>query len=122
METILKIAKIEIPVKSSADIPRMYRKRFNTDLFVSLAQFELAIQQDPTAYVRSDVIEMFENLAYCMAKSADKSITDDVEEWLAQFDDAMAIFNAIPQILAIWRNENKTTSKIKKKEGKSTEK
>ena len=123
METTLKIGDKDIKVRSSADIPRMFRRMFNQDLFVSLAQFEILAEKDPTtAYTRNETIELFENLAYCFAKSADRTITDDIEEWLGQFDDAMAIFQAIPQILEVWRNENKTTSNVKKKGGKSTEK
>ena len=40
-------------------------------------------------------LEMFENIAYVMAKHADKSIPDSPEEWLDQFN-TFSIYQVLP--------------------------
>ena len=59
-------------------------------------------------------LEMFENIAYVMAKAADSSVPDTVEEWLDQFG-MMSVWRAFPQIAKLWAASQKTNVDLKKK-------
>ena len=91
--------------------PRIYRQLFGKDLLTAL----------PGAISRGKVIdvELFENLAYIMAKQGG-STTDDVEAWLASFDSPMAIPEAIKENMDLWRLNEKTTVDVKKKAEEQT--
>ena len=47
-----------------------------------------------------DGLEMFENIAYVMAKHADPSIPDTPEEWLDGFN-TFSIYQVLPQIIEL---------------------
>lgn len=46
-------------------------------------------------------LELFENIAYVMAKHADSSIPDTVEDWLDAFD-TFSIYQVLPQLIDLW--------------------
>jgi hypothetical protein len=46
-------------------------------------------------------LEMFENIAYVMAKHADGSIPDTPEEWLDEFN-TFSIYQVLPKIIELW--------------------
>lgn len=46
-------------------------------------------------------LEMFENIAYIMAKHADSSIPDTPEEWLDNFN-TFSIYQVLPQLIELW--------------------
>lgn len=46
-------------------------------------------------------LEMFENIAYIMAKHADSSISDTPEEWLDNFN-TFSIYQVLPQLIKLW--------------------
>ena len=85
--------KIEIdgkPVafKASAAIPRIYRIKFQRDIYKDLRSLEKSIGDGDPEESSLDMfsLEMFENIAFIMAKHADASIPDTPEEWLDQFN------------------------------------
>lgn len=45
-------------------------------------------------------IEMFENIAFIMAKHADPSIPDTPEEWLDNFN-TFSIYQVLPQLIEL---------------------
>ena len=45
-------------------------------------------------------LEMFENIAYVMAKHADPSIPDSPEEWLDEFS-TFSIYQVLPKIIEL---------------------
>ena len=49
-------------------------------------------------------LEMFENIAYTMAKHADPSIPDSPEEWLDEFS-TFSIYQVLPKIIELWGAE-----------------
>lgn len=107
--------------ESSGDIPRLYRRTFGQDVIVQMTNFQKkAAKQKQNVSLESEDIEMFENLAWIYAKHADPD-TPDIDTWLRQFE-AMDILEAVPLILDLWITENKTTSTLKKRADKSTEK
>ena len=74
----------ECNFKSSAAIPRIYRMKFHRDIFKDLRDLEKSIDKNDPENSSLDLfsLEMFENIAYVMAKHADPSIPDTPEEWL----------------------------------------
>lgn len=46
-------------------------------------------------------LEMFENIAYIMAKHADPTIPDSSEEWLDEFS-TFSIYQVLPKIIEFW--------------------
>ena len=117
MKETIKIGNVEVLMEASGDIPRMYRNIFGSDLIVGMQAFESRAKKGQTDLNASEV-EMFENMAWCFAKHADPDI-QDIDEWLKQFE-PMDILFATPKLLQIWGYDNKSTSKLKKKNDKST--
>ena len=106
----------QVPFKASAAIPRIYRIKFHRDVYKDLAALEKAVGKNAEENSNLDMfsLEMFENIAYIMAKHADPSIPDSPEEWLDNFN-TFSIYQVLPQILELWRLDNATTVESKKK-------
>ena len=62
-------------------------------------------------------LEMFENIAFLMHKHGDLNQPDDINEWLDQFE-TFDIYEILPEIMEMWKSENKQMSVPKKKRGK----
>ena len=58
-------------------------------------------------------LEMFENIAYIMAKHADSSIPDTPEEWLDNFN-TFSIYQVLPQLIELWGLNVRTDVEAKK--------
>lgn len=58
-------------------------------------------------------LEMFENIAFIMAKHADPSIPDTPEEWLDNFN-TFSIYQVLPQLIELWGLNGKTDVESKK--------
>ena len=121
MERVITISGIEVNMESSGDIPRMYRNKFGKDVIVQMSACEARARKNKGAtMLEADDVEMFENLAWCMAKHADSDVPD-IDEWLRQFS-ATGIIEAAPALVDMWVEENKSTSTLKKRDGQSIEK
>ena len=59
-------------------------------------------------------LELFENIAYIMAKHADSSIADTPEEWLDDFN-TFSIYQVLPEIIGLWGLNVQTQVESKKK-------
>ena len=98
------IQKIEIdgkqvPFKASAAIPRIYRIKFHRDIYKDLDALGNGDEENSRLDMFS--LEMFENIAYVMAKHADPSIPDSPEEWLDEFN-TFSIYQVLPKIIELW--------------------
>lgn len=120
MEKTIKIGGKDIRMKSSGSLPRLYRRELSRDLFVDMAEIERAArtEEDGTTQLQVASIELFENLAWIYAKHADPD-TPPIDEWLEQFE-TFDLYEVIPELISMWITENKTTSTLKKKKGRST--
>ena len=58
-------------------------------------------------------LELFENIAFIMAKHADPSIPDTPEEWLDGFG-TFSIYQVLPQLIELWGLNVKTDVEAKK--------
>ena len=82
---------------------------FKRDIFRDLTQLERSYRDkaDKGALEITD-LEIFENVAYVMAKHADPSIPGTIEEWLDQFE-MFSIYEIFPEILELWGSNLFTT-------------
>lgn len=109
----------QVKFKASAALPRVYRLKFGRDIFEDISKLQTATDGgSPEASALSpEVLNLFEDVAYTMAKHADESVPDTVEDWLDGFD-VFSIYFILPQIVELWRLNEKTTVAPKKKAGK----
>ena len=93
----------EVLFKASAAIPRIYRLKFQRDIYKDLRILEKSIGEGDEEHSNLDLfsLEMFENIAYTMAKHADPEIPDDVEEWLDGFN-TFSIYQVLPELIRLW--------------------
>ena len=105
----------EVPFKAFAAIPRIYRMRFHRDIYKDLRDLEKGIDKNDPENSNLDLfsLEMFENIAYVMAKHADPSIPDTPEEWLDGFN-TFSIYQVLPQIIELWGLNTQTDVQAKK--------
>ena len=103
MTKTVKIGEQEVTFKSSASIPRMYRILFKRDIFKDLSRLEKAYRDkgDAGDDMPIEDLEIFENVAYVMAKHADPSVPGDINDWLDQFE-MFSIYEVLPEILDLW--------------------
>ena len=106
----------EVSFRASAAIPRIYRMRFHRDIFKDLKDLEKGIDKNDPENSSLDMfsLEMFENIAYVMAKHADPSIPDTPEAWLDGFN-TFSIYQVLPQIIELWGLNTQTDVQAKKK-------
>ena len=105
----------EVPFKASAAIPRIYRMRFHRDIYKDLRDLEKGIDKNDPENSNLDLfsLEMFENIAYVMAKHADSTIPDTPEEWLDGFN-TFSIYQVLPQLIELWGLNLQTDIQSKK--------
>ena len=105
----------EVAFKASAAIPRIYRLKFQRDIYKDLHSLEKALGDSKEDNSNLDLfsLEMFENIAYIMAKHADGTIPDTPEEWLDDFN-TFSIYQVLPQLIELWGLNVKTDIEAKK--------
>ena len=103
MTRTIEIDGQQVPFRASAAIPRIYRMRFHRDIYKDLATLEKAVgkSQEDESHLDLFSLEMFENIAYVMARHADSSIPDTPEEWLDGFN-TFSIYQVLPKIIELW--------------------
>ena len=107
----------DVTFRASAAIPRIYRNKFHRDIYKDLRALEKAVGANNEDDSSLDLfsLEMFENIAYIMAKHADASIPDTPEEWLDGFN-TFSIYQVLPEIIELW-GLNLQTDVTSKKNG-----
>uniref|UniRef100_UPI0040564CB7 hypothetical protein n=1 Tax=Agathobacter sp. TaxID=2021311 RepID=UPI0040564CB7 len=104
-----------VAFKASAAIPRIYRLKFQRDIYKDLRALEKSIGNGDEETSNLDLfsLEMFENIAFVMAKHADPAIADTPEEWLDGFN-TFSIYQVLPQLIELWGLNVKTDIEAKK--------
>ncbi|MCR0391499.1 hypothetical protein MKD04_05755 [[Clostridium] innocuum] len=115
MKQNIEIDGNQVPFKASAAIPRIYRMRFHRDIYKDLRVLEKSIGDGNPEESSLDMfsLEMFENIAYVMAKHADPSIPDTPEDWLDGFN-TFSIYQVLPQLIQLWGLNTQTDVQSKK--------
>lgn len=107
-----------VPFRASAATPRMYRLRFQRDIFSDMNQLSKTIDENnpEDSGLDSVSLEMFENIAYVMAKHADPKIPDTPDEWLDGFN-TFSIYEVMPKLIELWGLNTETEVRAKKNQG-----
>lgn len=105
----------EVAFRASAAIPRIYRVKFHRDIYKDLRALEKAVGDNSESESNLDMfsLEMFENIAFVMAKHADPTIQDTPEEWLDNFS-TFSIYQVLPSIIELWGLNVQTDIQSKK--------
>ena len=105
----------QVPFRASAAIPRIYRMKFHRDIYKDLKALESSVGENSEETSGLDMfsLEMFENIAYVMAKHADPSIPDSPEEWLDGFN-TFSIYQVLPKLIELWGLNVQTDVQSKK--------
>ena len=121
MESIIIVGDKEVKMRASALIPRLYRFKFGRDIIKDITILKKAfakasnLPENATEEEKEDAqlsaldLTIFENVAYIMAKHADKNQPETPDEWLDQFD-MFSIYQVLPQILTLWNLSTAMTS------------
>ncbi|MCC8044186.1 MAG: hypothetical protein LIP12_01645 [Clostridiales bacterium] len=111
----INIDGVETKFRASAAIPRIYRIKFGRDIYKDLRQLEKSVGENDPENSNLDMfsLEMFEDLAWVMAKHADPTIPDTPDEWLEQFN-TFSIYQVLPQLIDLWGLNTQTQVESKK--------
>ena len=115
MKQNIEIDGRQVPFRASAAIPRIYRTKFHRDIYKDLKALERSLGDSTEDASSLDMfsLEMFENIAYIMAKHADPSIPDSPEEWLDEFN-TFSIYQVLPKLIELWGLNVQTEVESKK--------
>lgn len=104
----------EVPFKASAAVPRLYRLKFGRDIYRDFAALQKAVSENSKqkeeqseeermfSFLSTDVLELFENISYIMARHADpENVPNNPDEWLEQFE-MFSIYEVLPQLMELW--------------------
>nr|DAY07117.1 MAG TPA: tail assembly chaperone protein [Caudoviricetes sp.] len=114
----------DVMFKASAAIPRIYRLKFHRDIYKDLRDLEKAVDSSSEEQSSLDLfsLEMFENIAFVMAKHADSTaVPDSPEDWLDEFN-TFSIYQVLPEIIELWGLNVQSEVESKKNFAKVSEK
>ena len=100
----ITIDGIEVHFKASAAVPRLYRLKFHRDIYKDFASLQTDVKENDKENSGLDIesLEVFENIAFIMAKHADpENVPDSPDEFLEQFN-TFSIYEILPQLIELW--------------------
>ena len=111
----ITIDGMEVPFKASAAVPRLYRLKFRRDIYKDFASLKTDVEEGDENKSELDIesLEVFENIAYIMAKHADPAVPASPDEWLEQFN-TFSIYEILPQLIDLWGLNVETQVQSKK--------
>ena len=95
---------ITVPFKASAAVPRLYRLKFHRDIYKDFASLKTDVAEGDENKSELDIesLEVFENIAYIMAKHADpENVPDSPDDFLERFN-TISIYEILPQLIELW--------------------
>ena len=106
----------EVPFKASAAVPRLYRLKFGRDIYKDFASLQTNVEEEDAEKSGLDIesLEVFENIAFIMAKHADPdNVPDNPDDFLEQFN-TFSIYEILPQLIELWGLNTATQIESKK--------
>ena len=78
----ITIDGISVPFKASAAVPRLYRLKFRRDIYKDFAALKTEVTEgdENKSEIGIESLEVFENIAYIMAKHADSNVPDQCQQ------------------------------------------
>ena len=116
IKKMITVDGIEVPFKASAAVPRLYRIKFRRDIYKDFAALQTSVQEGDEEGSTLDIesLEVFENIAYIMAKHADpENVPDNLDDWLEAFN-TFSIYEVLPQLIELWGLNVETQAESKK--------
>lgn len=118
MEKLIEIDGKQVPFKATARTPVLYRSIFGKDIFKDLIKLTDKVKQaqennEDASMLDVETLQVFLNIAYVMARQADKTIPSDMDEWLDQFS-MFSIYQILPELLELWNMNMTQISEAKK--------
>ena len=107
---------MEVPFKASATVPRLYRMKFGRDIFKDFSSLQKSVKSEnkESSEINIESLEMFEDIAYIMARHADpENVPDNPDDWLEQFN-TFSIYEILPQLIELWGLNTATQVESKK--------
>lgn len=112
----IMIDGIEVPFKASAAVPRLYRLKFGRDIYKDFSALQKNVKEGDEENSTLDIksLEVFENIAFVMAKHADpENVPDNPDDFLEQFN-TFSIYEILPQLIELWGLNTATQVESKK--------
>ena len=112
----ITIDGIDVPFKASAAVPRLYRLKFRRDIYQDFAALKKSAGENTEESSALDIesLEVFENIAYIMAKhAAPENVPDNPDDFLEQFN-TFSIYEILPQLIDLWGLNVETQVQSKK--------
>lgn len=98
----IQIDGVDVALRASAAVPRMYRLKFQRDIYRDMVQLQEAFESKEDGGVDIGSLEIFENVAYIFAKHANPSgVPESPDEWLEQFN-MFSIYEVFPELIDLW--------------------
>ncbi len=107
---------IEVPFKASAAVPRLYRLKFGRDIYRDFSSLQTSVKNENEENSGLDIesLEVFENIAFIMAKHADSNgVPDNPDDWLEKFN-TFSIYEILPKLIELWGLNIETQVESKK--------
>ena len=103
IKKIITVDGIEVPFKASATLPRLYRAKFRKDIFKDFSALKDSVDEsdEENSGLGIESLEVFENIAWTMAKH------------LEQFN-TFSIYEVLPQLFELWGVNLETQAESKK--------
>ena len=117
MVKTIEIDGKEIPFRATAAVPRLSRIKFGRDIMQDMKQIQSVLEKAEAGEetIPVQMLEVFENVSYIMARHANPEMPEhSVEEWLDGFD-TFSIYEVFPKLMDLWRANNHTLLESKKK-------
>ena len=115
--TTITVDGKEVTLRASAAVPRLYRIKFRRDIILDMQAVARAMEdKDQMGQdLPMEALELFENMAYIMAKHGDKdAVPDSPDEWLEEFP-TFSIYKIFPVLQALWEGNMEALDVAKKK-------
>lgn len=115
--TTITVDGKEVTLRASAAVPRLYRIKFRRDIIQDMQAVARAMEdKDQTGQdLPLEALELFENMAYIMAKHGDKdAVPDSPDEWLEEFP-TFSIYKIFPVLQALWEGNMEALDVAKKR-------
>lgn len=75
-----------VELKATASTLSKYRSLFGRDLLKDFRKIEKTFKDSGGEDISAEAIEIIAGLTYVMAKQADPTITNNIDDWLDQFE------------------------------------
>ena len=101
MRKTIIIDEKPVAFRATASTLKRYMDLTGRDLIRDFQAIEIEMKTT-TEVSNSDVLTMFFNFAYVMARQGDGRIPDDPDEWLDSFE-TFPINEVMPQLITLWK-------------------